>query len=239
MRQKIKQFLKGSANQIFGDLKKNIPTVPERLLDKAIKTSSKYADRHMKDAMMFFKQDDLRNYCITLLKEELIKDRFYLEFGVFKGKSINLFSAKMPDISFNGFDSFEGLQEDWKGWALPKGSFDLQGNMPKVNSNVTLHKGWFNKTVPVFLSENKANKIRFIHIDCDTYESTKYLFETLGDKMDGDTYILFDEYFGYRGWEIGEYKAFQEFVKEKNLTYKYIGFATYNTLVKLNKTVTV
>ncbi len=234
MRQKIKQFLKGLVNQLFGDLKKNIPTVPERLLDKAIKNSSKYAEKHMQDAMMFFKQDDLRNYCITILQEELVSDRLYLEFGVFKGKSINLFSSKMPQITFHGFDSFEGLQEDWKGWALPKGSFDLKGNLPKVNSNVILHKGWFNKTVPTFLETNNVSKIRFIHVDCDTYESTKYLFDTLGDKMDSNTYILFDEYFGYRGWEIGEYKAFQEFVKQKNHTYKYIGFATYNTLIKIN-----
>ena len=131
MRQKIKQFLKGTANNILGDFKKNIPTVPERLLDEAIKKSSKYAEEHMQDAMMFFKQDDLRNYCITLLKQELISDSYYLEFGVFKGKSINLFSSKLPQITFNGFDSFEGLQEDWKGWALPKGSFDLKGNLPK------------------------------------------------------------------------------------------------------------
>lgn len=233
MRQKIKQILKGTANHIFGDFKKNIPSVPERLLDNAIKNSCKYAEEHMQDAMMFFNQEDLRNYSITLLKQSLITDRYYLEFGVYKGKSINLFSSKLPEITFEGFDSFEGLQEDWRGWALPKGTFDLKGVLPKVNNNVNLHKGWFNKTLPGFLKENKHDKIRFIHIDCDTYESTKYLFDTLGDKMDSNTYILFDEYLGYRGWEIGEYKGFQEFVKQNNITYQYLGFSNYNTLVKL------
>lgn len=233
MRQKIKQFLKGTANHIFGDLKKNIPSVPERLIDNAVKRSCDYAEKNMQEAMMFFKQDDLRNYTITLLKEELITDRYYLEFGVFKGKSINLFSSKIPSITFHGFDSFEGLQEDWKGWAMPKGSFDLNGILPKVNANVALYKGWFNKTLPVFLNEGKHQKIRFLHVDCDTYESTKYIFDTLGDRIDNNTYILFDEYFGYRGWEIGEFKAFQEFVNQKGLTYKYVGFANYNTLVKI------
>ena len=187
----------------------------------------------MQDSMMFLKQDDLRNYSIDVLKEELIKDRYYLEFGVFKGKSINLFSSQLPEITFHGFDSFEGLQEDWKGWMLKKGTFDLNGVMPKVNKNVTLHKGWFNKTLPSFLNKNNVNKIRFLHIDCDTYESTKYIFETLGHLIDNNTYILFDEYFGYRGWEIGEYKAFQEFVSIKKISYKYIGFANYNTLIKI------
>ena len=234
MKQTIKRLLKGTTNYVFGDFKKNIPSVPERLINNAIKSSSEYAEKHMTEAIMFLKQDNLRNYCADLLKEELIKDRYYLEFGVYKGRSINLFSSRIPEITFYGFDSFEGLQEDWKGWMLPKGSFNLNGVLPKVNKNVALYKGWFNKTLPVFLNENKHNKIRFIHIDCDTYESTKYLFETLGDKIDNNTYILFDEYFGYRGWEMGEYKAFQEFITAKNISYKYVGFADTNTLVKLS-----
>jgi hypothetical protein len=233
MRQKIKQFLKGTANHIFGDFKKNIPSVPERLINRAIESSSAYAEKNMQEAMLFLKQDDLRNYCTTLLKQELITDSYYLEFGVFKGRSINLFSSKIPDVTFHGFDSFEGLQEDWKGWMLPKGSFNLQGNLPEVNKNVVLHKGWFNKTVPEFLN-GKNEKIRFLHVDCDTYESAKYILETLGDKIDSNTYILFDEYFGYRGWEIGEFKAFGEFIAQKRLSYKYVGFANYNVLVKIN-----
>jgi hypothetical protein len=232
MKQKIKQFLKGLINQLFDDFKKNIPSIPERLNDNAIKKSCLYAEENMQEAMMFFKQDDLRNYCISLLNQQLITDRYYLEFGVFKGKSINLFSSKLPQVTFHGFDSFEGLQEDWKGWSLAKGSFDLRGILPKVNTNVVLYKGWFNKTLPIFLEKNEKKKIRFIHIDCDTYESTKYLLDTLGDQMDSSTYILFDEYFGYRGWEIGEFKAFKEFVTKNNIKYEYVGFSHYNVLIK-------
>jgi hypothetical protein len=33
-----------------------------------------------------------------------------------------------------------------------------------------------------------------------------------------------DEYFGYRGWKIGEFKAWQEFIATSGLSYEYIAF---------------
>ena len=38
-------------------------------------------------------------------------------FSPFKGKSINLFAKKLKKLKAKiyGFDSFEGLNEDWKG----------------------------------------------------------------------------------------------------------------------------
>jgi hypothetical protein len=38
------------------------------------------------------------------------------------------------------------------------------------------------------------------------------------------TIIIFDEYFNYPGWEVGEFKAFAEFVAEKNVSYRYIAY---------------
>ena len=39
------------------------------------------------------------------------------------------------------------------------------------------------------------------------------------------TVIVFDEYFNYSGWEEGEFRAFQEFVAARKLSYEYL---TYN-----------
>ena len=36
-----------------------------------------------------------------------------LEFGVFKGVTISAVAKARPDLIFHGFDSFEGLPEDW------------------------------------------------------------------------------------------------------------------------------
>jgi len=37
--------------------------------------------------------------------------------------------------------------------------------------------------------------------------------------------IVFDEYFNYPGWRQHEYKAFQEFIANTGLKYRYIGFS--------------
>jgi hypothetical protein len=70
-----------------------------------------------------------------------------------------------------------------------------------------------------------------LHIDCDTYESTKYVLDTLKGKIIPKTYILFDEYLGYPNWEIGEYKAFQEFIADTGLKYRYVAFCFKQVLL--------
>lgn len=155
-----------------------------------------------------------------ILKNEIEKEGIFLEFGVFNGKSINFMSNILKDRKFYGFDSFEGLPEDW----IPgfnKGRFSLDGNLPPVNKNVTLIKGWFNETLPQFIKELNED-IAFIHVDCDLYSSTKTIFDCLKDKITPGTVITFDEYFCYHNWEEHEFKAFQEFVKEKQVKYKYL-----------------
>ena len=71
-----------------------------------------------------------------------------IEFGVWKGRSINYFAKRVSETIY-GFDSFEGLKEDWSGWGFAKGAFDLGGKLPKVENNVILIKGWFDKTLQV------------------------------------------------------------------------------------------
>ena len=155
---------------------------------------------------MFKKKEDLWKFALSKIE----KNQNVFEFGVFKGESINFMSSIRPDLNFFGFDSFEGLQEDWGGSEFRKSHFDLKGNLPKVNSNVKLIKGWFNKSLPDFLKTFNA-KTSLINIDCDTYESSKEVLMILENQIISGTIIIFDEYFGYPGWEYGEKKAFKEF----------------------------
>jgi hypothetical protein len=69
-----------------------------------------------------------------------------------------------------GFDSFEGLKEVWRGNQLGKGAFDRGGRMPRVESNVTLVKGWFDQTLPNFLAQHPGPAV-YLHIDSDTFEA--------------------------------------------------------------------
>ena len=103
-------------------------------------------------------------------------------------------------------------------------SFFKVNNLPSVRENVRLIKGWFDKTIPVFIAKN-LSVIRFLHIDCDLYSSTKTIFELVGNRIIPGTVIVFDEYFNYPGWEHHEFKAFQEFIITSNLSYRYIGYS--------------
>ncbi|ANN64797.1 hypothetical protein BHYOB78_00860 [Brachyspira hyodysenteriae ATCC 27164] len=160
----------------------------------------------------------------------------FLEFGVFNGTSINRLSSIMEKNKFYGFDSFEGLPNNWEGWTFNKGYFDLSGNMPKVNDNVCLVKGYFDKTLPDFLKEHQE-KIIFIHIDCDLYSSTKIIFDNIYDRIIVGTIIIFDEYFNYPNWQNHEYKAFKEFCEKYNITYEYIAISNHQQVGVIIKSI--
>jgi len=147
-----------------------------------------------------------------------------LEFGVRYGTTIN-FLAGLTAEHIDGFDSFEGIPEEWK--TEQKGQYTTYGELPPVYSNVSLHQGWFDKTLPVFC-EGNSKSIRFINIDCDLYSSTQMIFEALGDRLQSGSVIVFDEYICNPRWQDDEFKSFQELVKEKNLEYEYLLFSPFS-----------
>lgn len=156
-------------------------------------------------------------YSLTLApKEGLI-----LEFGVFKGTSINRIAQDRPDAEIHGFDSFEGLPEAWyraDGDTYKSGHFNVNGSLPKVPSNVTLHKGWFSETLEPFLEDHPGD-VAFLNIDVDLYSSTKYVLETLDERIVPGTIIYFDELCAwetskYDRWREHEYQALLEWLDE-------------------------
>ena len=188
---------------------------------QAILEGADYADEHMKGA---FVSDSKREVLLHSL-ERAPKEGLVLEFGVWSGRTINLIADRVgPSRTVHGFDSFEGLPEDWIG-VYSKGYFHTGGKLPHVRSNVALHKGWFADTLPNFVQDHNE-KIAFLHVDCDLYSSTKTIFESLGDTIGPGTVILFDEYFNYPGWRDHEHKAFQEFVASRSLQYRYLAYNT-------------
>jgi hypothetical protein len=169
---------------------------------------------------------NVNTYPLTYIFERLrLKHKpntLWLEFGVASGNTINYISRFTNDKVY-GFDSFEGLPEKWRD-GFDKGAFSRQGNLPNVNSNVVLIKGWFNDTLlPFITSHNK--KVSFIHMDADLYSSTKYILDTLKDYIDENCVIVFDELVNYPGFDgdKGELKAFYEFITENDVDYKWIG----------------
>lgn len=195
-----------------------------RALDRTVD----YIEREMPDALGFENQRELIEYSLRETKV----DGHYLEFGVFTGGTIRFMAKRVGSRMIHGFDSFEGLPESWSGFSLGQETFSLKGKLPKVPANVRLHRGWFDQSLPPWLTENPG-PVAFIHIDCDLYSSTKTIFELLGNRMVPGTIILFDEYFNYPNWEQHEYKALQEFVKARGITYSYLAFARQQVAIRI------
>ena len=188
------------------------------LQKRALTETADYIDEKMNDVYSLSSRSEILIYAAS----KCATTGLHLEFGVYSGQTINLISKTFNSEVIYGFDSFQGLPEDWRD-GFPSGIFKLN-IVPKVNKNVQLVKGLFNETLPKFIEANPGN-IAFMHIDCDLYSSTKIIFDLLQNKISKGTVIVFDEYFNYPGWKMGEFKAFQEFVDKNNIRYKYL---TYN-----------
>ena len=170
---------------------------------------------------IFLDYKDYHKFIIERAKEnDEFNKKFYLEFGVWVGTSINFFSKYVNTIY--GFDSFEGLREDWAGISgHPKGHFNLNKKLPKLNKNVIPVVGWVQDTLVPFLEKYKP-EINFVHLDMDTYETTKFVLTKIKPYLVKNCIITFDELYNYPGWEVGEYKALKETFNDNE--YRYVCF---------------
>ena len=188
-----------------------------------------FVEENFSQAVAFSSREEIREYAL----KNAVVDGLNLEFGVFEGASINYFARLSPEKIFHGFDSFEGLPDDWI-HEHPKGKFALS-ELPEFLPNVKIVKGIFSDTLPGFLLEHNDN-ISFVHVDCDLYESSAYIFKLIQPRLLPGSIILFDEFYNYPGWQNGEFKAFKELVDTHSIQFNYIA---YNRLqrqvaIKLN-----
>lgn len=134
----------------------------------------------------------------------------YLEFGVFKGEATRHWSKllKNPESQLHGFDSFEGLPEDWHEVkaVLGKGHFSTDGAIPVIDDpRVRFFKGWFNETLLNY--QVPDHDVLVIIFDADLYSSTKCIFDHLGAYISPGSYLYFDEFNCIQD----EMRAFREF----------------------------
>jgi Macrocin-O-methyltransferase (TylF) len=152
-------------------------------------------------------------------------DGLVLEFGVFRGESINFIARRATGRRVFGFDSFEGLPTDWG--PCRAGTFSLHGELPPVEPSVTLVKGWFSETLPPFLREN-ASAVSFLHVDCDLYDSARYVLEQLAERVVPGSVIVFDEFGGF--FVAAEQQAFREVARAKGWVTEYLGFTAWGSV---------
>lgn len=132
----------------------------------------------------------------------------YFEFGVYSGYSFNWWLKKCTNCksNFYGFDTFEGLPEDW-------GSFsrgEMSASIPVIDDKrAKLIKGLFQNTVHEFLSGNdfgNGNR-KIIHMDADLFSSTLFVLTSLAPYLKKGDVLIFDE-FNVPNHEFLAYKMF-------------------------------
>lgn len=206
------------------------------LSENANMRSSKFIEENISFALIHNWDYEIQNWAAREIRDRISDSNYCLEFGVWYGRSINRMSAIANKHTFYGFDTFNGLPSDWFGTNLSSGKLTEKGLKPKVNKNVKLITGLFTDTLTPFLeSVGLKNKIGFIHIDCDLYQSTYEVLDVILGKHnlfpENGILILFDEFFGYPGFEEGEFKAFFEIIKKYNLSYRFVGFSNQQASV--------
>jgi hypothetical protein len=154
------------------------------------------------------------------LHQHLIRDVIgdkpvdYLEFGVYKGHTIlNLWSAHHPhpESRLIGFDSFEGLPEDWKpghAWG-GKGTFNAGGIPHTTDPRVQFVKGWFHESIPTFMKTFYPRHRILLHCDADLYSSTMWALFFCSPFIRPGTLLAFDE-FTHRDHEFRAFTQWQQ-----------------------------
>lgn len=177
--------------------------------------------------------DGVLRWC---LENYVDTEKFAMEFGVASGDSLIEIAQYMDVV---GFDSFQGLPEDWRP-GFEKGAFSVvddeisahveeillraKGNNRGAHRKLEIVTGMFAETIPEVVhgscsdvvKEHGLNKVNLVHIDCDLYSSTKTVFDEIGPHLRSGAVIVFDEWHGYSTGnpEDHEQKAFKEFVSQ-------------------------
>lgn len=185
--------------------------------------SFEFEETEFKDVKGYENHNELVKATLARVKPELTT---WIEMGVMTGSSIRLFLKEAEKLSIkpdvHGFDSFEGMPEDWTKM-VSKG--DLAHPMPHFKEdNVKLHKGWFDDTLPKFAKDELTQQIGFLHVDSDLYSSAKTGFDAFREFLKPGTVILFDDYWNYAEFADHEVKAFKEFIADSGLDFEYIGY---------------
>lgn len=146
----------------------------------------------------------------------------YLEFGVYRGDAIRFWSElnRHPDSRFFGFDTFEGLPEEWQFFtgAIPAGTWETGGKPPELgDARVTFIKGIFQETLPGFLKGYTPAHRLVINCDADLYTSTLYLLVTLNHLLVRGTTVIFDEFS-----TVHEFRAFRDFTSAFRRRYRLL-----------------
>ncbi len=144
----------------------------------------------------------------------------YFEFGVWQGASTKEWASlnSHPTSRFFGFDTFEGLPEDWE--YHPKGTFSTKGEPPKLDDPRTKFiKGLFQDTLRDFLNYTQPAHRLIVNVDCDLYSASLFVLGTLDRFFKPGTIIIFDDFYSMGE----EFKAFYDYNRSFGRVWNAVG----------------
>lgn len=161
-------------------------------------------------------------YKWVIEKEELTGPLNYLEFGVASGKSFDWFMSQNShaESRFFGFDTFDGLPEDWG--PFKKGAFSNNNEMPLIKDFRGKYlKGLFQQTIPSFFPELDAGRRNVLMMDADLWSATLYVLTSFAPFLKKGDIIFFDEFVV----PTHEFKAFLDFTQSYYINLELIAAA--------------
>lgn len=230
---RVSELVKRTSTFIYNRLRENVRRnlTYEYLWENAAKASAAFVEDNFDDAVVY----QHRNEFWRAMMEKVPSQGELIEVGVFRGASVNfiadVLSKKGDPREVHGFDSFEGLEEDWSGESLPAGFFQQGGVLPPVRKNVRLYKGWVQDTLGPFYASKGQPTLALVHIDTDTYTPARHILEISKPLMTEGTIVVFDELIGYPNWRSHEFKALQQTLKRDD--YRFVGFTSRQAAIRL------
>lgn len=151
----------------------------------------------------------------------------YIEFGIFKGKSL-LHSIKVTkklkifqNKNYWGLDSFKGFPVENHNFYQSKNFISSKSSVDKLfkkYNNVKIIEGYFEESIKSHELSN-IKKISFAFIDCDIYESAQFAFGYLKEKISKGGFIMIDDFTSID--KNGNYiaKSFFEIFKNRKIVF--------------------
>ena len=210
---RIEKFAIASVMKGFSGSRKGVLA---RLQDIADQTSAEFISEELleSETLVFSSKQALREYFFS--SEVLARHPgLVLDFGVATGDSTIMLGNAVLNVENRmvvGFDAFHGIRDEWSKPDRPPGSMDLGGVVPDrlaQHEKVELRVGWVEDTLPLFLQE-RPETAGLVHLDMDVFPPTKFVLEALEPALRPGSLLVFDDYFGFIGWQNHSHRAFAE-----------------------------
>lgn len=184
------------------------------------------------------KKLDFYELVFDFIKENNINGDYY-EFGIHKIRTFRMAltaarKKNLNNMNFFAFDSFEGLPKientydaNWVEGGLKTSIEDFDKTIEEHGiyiNNVKKVIGFYDDILTVQLKKkflDEENKISFVNIDCDLYESAVPVFRFIEEQIQIGTVIYIDDFFvGNKGdLTRGVALAFNEFKARSRFTF--------------------